>query len=178
MKKRYAIYLVICIFILTSCSFSNYNSSEELNNKQVVDSVNKIVRTYTNISAKCYLVEDKTYLYLNKMNITQEELANKSVNIEIEGGTSLKKNHTPVQVYAIFECFLRLNTKKLPFDLFGMSWSFTSGGIDNTFSQRILIKKTEFDDICSATDIEGLTEGEAAKALGDKWIQKTGYEKK
>lgn len=111
--------------------------------------------------------------------IPSQELDGNRKIIFLEGGdSSFNKNLEPIQIYGIFDCFLYLREKDIPFELYGICWVYTSGGVSNSYSQKTLITKTEFDELYNTTDLINLSDEQSAKVLADKWIEQTGFIKK
>lgn len=192
--KKYVV--LISLIIITLILAGNYEKwiayyhlpkESALTESQVIKNVNIIARKYTNKNAECNITSDLNYLisaqelteYGEDNNISPRKLENGKKIIFLQGDESgFNKNLNPTQVYGMFDCLLFLRKNTIPFELYGICWVYTAGGMDNCYSQKTIITKSEFDELYNSTNITGLTEQQAAKALGDKWIEQSGYVKK
>ena len=81
------------------------------------------------------------------------------------------------EIYGLFHCFLYLRDKTTTVDVSTITWVYNSGGPDNTSSQITTIWEDVFQELCSRIDVDGMSEKKAARVLGDKWMEETGYVK-
>ena len=152
---------------------------------QLKSSVNAIAKKYTNIYATCEILTSKEKLMLGGKNIESrkdrdvfDNMSKDERIIYFRGGEGLEKKTEPIQIYAIFECWLFVQEKTLPYDIIAVAWPYTSGGMDNTNDQMTIITKGEFEEIFNESSVFNLSPEQAAHILADKWIIKTGYVKK
>jgi len=184
--------IIIIIFVMFIgnyekwIAYNNLSRYSSLTEEQIIKSMSIIARKYTNKNVNCSISSDANHLISTQevidygsVQIPPQELESNKKIIFLEGDdSSFNKNFEPIQIYGMFDCLLYLKEKNIPFELYGICWVYTSGGISNSYSQKTLITKTEFDKLYNTTDLIGLTDKQAAKILADKWIEQTGFVKK
>lgn len=180
------IMIIVVVFIGNYERMIAYNALPKystLTEEQIKKNVSIIGEKYTNKNVNCsissnlnHLISTQEVIDYGSVLIPPQELEGNRKIIFLEGdNSSFKKNLKPIQIYGIFDCFLYLKEKSIPFELYGICWVYTSGGISNSYSQKTLIRKTEFDELYNTTNFVGLTDEQVVKVLADKWIEQTEY---
>ena len=136
-----------------------------ISDAQLQSNINAIARKHTNMFAKCE-IDEKYDKYISNSNQRV---------IGIGGAQSIYINTEPDEIYGIFECWMFLKDKKLPYDVVAIYWNYNKGGLDNTNEQETTITKSEFKDLHNRVDISDLDREKAANTLADAWIAETGY---
>lgn len=112
-------------------------------------------------------------------NVEPELLNTSSFYVDTDGGESWFVRHfEPTEIVASFECLLYFNGKTLPGGFIGVLNYQSSGGMDNSSSNTTFISTTEFKQLCTEVDIEGLSRRKAAEKLAERWIEKHNYVKR
>jgi len=157
--------------------FPNQDTAK-LTEIQLKSNITSIARKNTkDIFSLCKILTNQQKLKVAKSNYEFfKNMKNTERIIYLRGGDgAFTKNHQPIQIYGIFESWLFIQNKKLPYDVIAISWVYTSGGIDNNNGQITTITKPEFDELYNSNDTNGLTNEQGARILAQKWIEKTGY---
>ncbi len=178
--------MVICIIItalaiLVWLVYFRYIPSQEnvnISHIQLKSNINRIAKSYTNIFANCEIWDVNDKLRFTKDNISVIDNMNEDQRIiSIGGGDDITENSSFKEIYGIFESWLFVKDKKIPYDVIAICWSYTSGGIYTTTDKTTIITKSEFELIYENTDTARLNRKQAAQALANKWIKETGYVK-
>lgn len=180
-KITLKVILVMVLIVLTFIIYFKYmpiQPNAEISQTQLKSSINKIVRSYTNVLTNCEVWDETDKLRFKNDNIAIINNMDKNqIIISISGGDGVSPNLSNREVYGIFECWLFLKDKKTVHDVIAICWSYTSSGIFTTTDKTTIITKPEFELVYENTDISELNQKQAAKVLADKWIETTGYNK-
>ena len=185
-KSKYFLLILVMLFfmrhafVVTTGSFLLYFSKEELTEQQVTTNLVRVVRHYRpKMGVQCIAYSNKNkgepIIGIEAYELVQTMTDEERYLMILGGGSS--NNLDPVEVYGIFACHLFLQDRVYPVKILAIAWYYNSGGLDNTRDQVTSITPEEFESVLEQVDIEGLARTEAAKALGDYWIQETGYVK-
>lgn len=181
-------YLTILIIIIIAISvvvlwwniYYRYIPSKPgaaLSESQLKSNLNSIARRYTDSTAHCtvYGINDNNRLIKDKeLKITDEN----QKYISFNGGEPWKRDTSPREVYALFEMYLYLENKKVPYDIIRLQWYYASIALSGEELQCARVTKIEFEELYGRVNVLGLNNEEAAKVLADKWIAETGFVKK
>ena len=152
-------------------SYLPSKAESSLSQSQLKNNINNIASKHTNLYARCEIWDKNRF----KNNVLTNDMTEKQRIISINGGDGLLKNYQPVQVYGIFESWLFIFNKNLPYEVISIRWGYTSGGMDNTNVQTTIVTKFEFAELYNSTDISNLSNEQAVNKLADKWMEKTLY---
>lgn len=187
---KYAKYILIIaiVIVFIICSwfivfrYLPSRAGVPISHMQLKSNMIAIARKHTSriFIAECRILthEEKGYLGNTDNRYDKYIFDNMSDNERIvyfRAGESLKNASEPTQIYAIFECWLFMRDKVLPYKVIAIAWPHSSGGMDNTRDQMTIITIDEFEEIYQSTNIAGLSKEETIKTLADKWIEKAGY---
>ncbi len=169
MKKAVIICISFVLIIILWFIYFRYLPNQDnstISEAQLKSNINSIARKYSNMFTRCIIKEKDEYI----TNDNQRA-------IDIYGAASIFINTEPSEIYGIFECWMFLKDKKLPYDVVAICWSYNSGGLDNTLTQYTTITKSEFEDIYNRVNVSGLDREQAARKIADVWMSETGYVK-
>ncbi len=172
-------YKILVIFLLLSllCSCSPIdNSAELLSEKQIVEQANMIAKSYckNHLSAVLLNADER------KRASESTEFDNMSVDDRIlllRQKNTFSKMAAQDEIQAIFRIFLYLEERKTEVNVIAITYSYTSGGIDNTQFMTTTISRQSFAELYKESNIAKKNEKETANLLAQNWKIKNNYQK-
>ena len=153
-------------------------SDYKLSAIQLQSKINRIASDYKNIFTNCkFFTMEQKKRFENDGIPEINNMTEGQIIISIGGGDSVYRDISNNEIYGIFECWLFVKEKKLPFEVIAICWSYSTEGAYTTTDRTTTISRSEFDWIFQNTNIDNMDVKNAAKALGDNWIEFTGYSK-
>jgi len=190
LKYLRIIFIVVIIIISVISVINTYEkrnfklltSKETLSEEDIIKTAEKIFKNLTTQTVKCNFEKYKEdgQFAGNAWNDRHKHMNDGDFYLYIKNSGTLftnKKSKEPLEITAIFECFIYLKDKQLQHNLFGIYTNFSTGGVDNVLFHPALIMKSEFEELYNNTDMEGLTKRQSAQKLAEIWIENNGYVK-
>lgn len=142
----------------------------------VTNKISNIARGYSNIfSSSIFLPKDDMDWFINANNYNKKHFSNLKSNDEIiyiDFHKTTFKESEPVELYAVFESFLYLRGKELPYNIvaigcehMGGVWSFA-------------ITTEDFEELYSPLKVKTDKRSEIAKELAKVWVEKNFYNRR
>ena len=126
------------------------------------------------------LWNERIDMFVSETGISLNE---EEVLITITGGSGdtmfSPRVKRPVEIQALFHFFLYISNAEIPFNIIGMQWIYSGGGLFGSPYNTANISYAEFEELLSRTNLSfRLTRSGKAKKLARKWIKETGYVKR
>ena len=187
---KIALYVLVFLLAMNICGpylikglavISLSSAGDVLNEEQTTDCIQQIARLYRpKISLAASTVPEIVAMSSSDYFAGREELLDRSPNaryFRLNSSPKFWSEEGVNEVYGLFRCFLFLSDKTTTISVNAISWVYNSGGPDNTSFQVTTLWDEEFQELCSRIDINGMSKKKAARVLGDKWMEETGYVK-
>ncbi|MFA7636713.1 MAG: hypothetical protein WCX81_03015 [Monoglobales bacterium] len=172
--------LILCVlFLMTSCRLNTVRT--ESSDKMIINKIRKIVKEYESSKPMCSLLEKAELSWLessnNKGNSVVTGMGENDYVLDISfKAKNTKARANPLEIYAIFNCFMELQKQQLEYNVVAIACSYSHGlGIDDASSWLIIITYDEFESLHNNSYNAVGDSDDLAKKLGDMWINKEHY---
>ena len=187
---KIALYVLVSLLVMNICGpylikglavISLSSAGDILNEEQTTDCIQQVARLYRpKISLTASAVSAEAAIEYRAFADYRDRILNLPPNARFFNMNSKSKllgEKGVNEIYGLFHCFLFLENKTTTVDVAVISWAYNSGGADNDSVQLTNIWAEDFQELYNRVDVDGMSEKKAARVLGDKWMEETGYVK-
>ena len=171
MKYKF-LFIIIIPFIFCTCTRTN-ELTETINEMQIINQADIIAKSYCKNHSNAVLLNFNERKRVSDSYIF-DDMTDKERILFLRQKTTFFEITKKDELQTIFQIFLYLRNKTTEVDVIAIAYSYTSGGIDNTQSEVIIVSKQEFEELYNQISIN---EGKSVTSLllAQSWKEKMSH---
>jgi hypothetical protein len=171
---------LVALLIFLILSFVPIPKSLNMPSWFVTTRINNILRKYGKYTSHCSVAKkEKLDWCIKTTNENRQNLSNMGSNdvvmdLSFKGWWGLNYSK-PIELYSIFESFLYLKDRALPYNVVAVVCISQSGKWFDANSTTVIITTKEFENLYNSIDSKNKSNSNIAKELSDVWMNNNSY---